>query len=100
MIAEFARYSGPTVHIYDIESGEQHVEDSRDLSVEESEGPRWRIFRGSDLLLEVGPAPGGYRQRDFAPPKGYKLMTRFIRPRVPWPDPPAWVTLPELLRSN
>jgi hypothetical protein len=102
MIAEFARYSGPTVHIYDIETGEQQVEPVESLTVEEygAEEPRWRILLDGELLLEVGPAPPGYRQRDFAPPKGYGLITRISRPRMPWPDPPAWVSLHELVRSN
>jgi hypothetical protein len=100
MMVEFVRYSGPEVWMYDVETGNELVEPASRLSVAPLAPDRWRVLRDSEMLLEVEAPPAGYRQRDFLPPRGYGLLTRFIRPRVPWPDPPEWLSLEEIIRLD
>jgi hypothetical protein len=99
MLVEFARYSGPDLHIYNVETGDEIVEPIARLDVETIGSDRWRFVRDSKLLLEVTSPTIDFRQRSFEPPRGYRLLTRFIRPRVPWPDPPRWMSLEEIVRT-
>jgi hypothetical protein len=99
---EFVRYSGPDLYMYDVESGSEIVEPAEPLAVETVSPGRWRILRDGKILLEVTTPPADFQQRTFDPPTGYPLMTRLIRPRVPWPDPPQLMSIEELvnLRSG
>lgn len=94
---EFVRYGDPRVFIYDAETGTQLVLPAASLAVESMGEGRWRVLMDGEVLLEVEPMPTQFRRRTFDPPRAYKLLARFIRPRHPWPPPPEIMTLPELL---
>jgi hypothetical protein len=99
MDVEFARYDGPDVFIFHVESGARVVLPAAAIDLEEVGPGAWRLLHDGRMFLEVGPVPSDFRQRDFRPPKSYRLLTKLIRRGRLWPQP-EWVTLPHLIRRG
>lgn len=95
---EFARYGGRDIFIFDTETGERMAIPAETLDLQELGGGSWRLLHSGRMLLEGGPVPTGFRQRDFRPPRSYRLLTRVFRLR-PWPEP-EWVSLSDLIRRS
>ena len=95
---EFGRYGSPDVYVNEVVTGDELVIPAAELTVEVLGAGCYRLRMHGELLLELGPAPVGFRQRDFKPPIGYGLAVRFLG-RPPYPAP-RWVTLPELVRGE
>jgi hypothetical protein len=64
MDVEFARYDGPDIFVFDVETGARVVLPADALDLEELGPGAWRLLRDGRMFLEVGPVPSDFRQRD------------------------------------